>query len=56
MLKGYTRSQVVFNNEISTSVLDTRTREEIRGELGISIKPVNGGVGYQIIENDNIIV
>ena len=56
MLKGYTKSQIIFNNEIATTTLDTRTREEIRGELGISIKPINGGVGYQVIGNDNIIV
>ena len=55
--KSYTKSRVVFNTEvIETPLLDIdRTREEIRGsnDVGISIKAINGGIGYQIIGNSN---
>ena len=49
-----------FNPEI-VSTADSRvlrTREEVRnsGNTGISIQPVNAGIGYQIIENNNEII
>ena len=53
MLKGYTKSQIIFNNEIATTTLDTRTREEIRGALSVSVQPFDAGIGYQIIGNNN---
>ena len=55
--KSFSRSQVVFNNEIVSTTPDApKTREEIRGKVGISIKAINGGVGYQIVGNSNEIV
>ena len=54
MQKSFSRSKVIFNNElVSSAPSSPKTREEIRGKVGISIKATNGGVGYQIIGNSN---
>ena len=53
MHKAFTRSQVIFNNETVTTHSLLQTREEIRGDLGISVKPLDAGIGYQIIGNNN---
>lgn len=54
MQKTYTKSQVLFGSEVVTSAPDApRTREEVRGQLGINIEAVDGGIGYQIIGNNN---
>ena len=53
MHKAFTRSQVIFNNETVTTPSLLQTREEIRGDLGISVKPLDAGIGYQIIGNNN---
>ena len=54
MQKTYTKSQVLFGSEVVTSAPDApRTREEVRGQLGINIAAVDGGIGYQIIGNNN---
>ena len=54
MQKAFSRSQIIFNNEIVTTTPGvSQTREEIRGSLGVSIKAVDGGIGYQIIGNNN---
>ena len=54
MQKTYTKSQVLFNSEIVTSAPSApRTREEVRGQLGINIQAIDGGIGYQIIGNNN---
>jgi hypothetical protein len=53
MQKAFSRSQIIFNNEfVTTSPGAPQTREEVR-KLGISIKPIDGGIGYQIIGNNN---
>lgn len=59
MQKAYTRSQVIFNSEVVSTQPDApKTREEVRsdGNKGISIQAVDGGIGYQIIENNNLII
>ena len=54
MQKTYTKSQVLFNSEIVTSAPSApKTREEVRGQLGINIGAIDGGIGYQIIGNNN---
>ena len=54
MQKTFSRSQVLFGSEIVTTAPDApRTREEVRGKLGIDIKAIDGGIGYQIIGNNN---
>ena len=54
MQKAFTRSQVIFNNEIVTGAPRVpQTREEIRGQLGINIEAIDGGIGYQIIGSNN---
>ena len=54
MQKSFTRSQVIFNNELISVTPDApQTREEIRGNLGISIKPIDGGIGYQKVGTNN---
>jgi hypothetical protein len=53
MQKAFSRSQIIFNNEfVTTSPGAPQTRKEVR-KLGISIKPIDGGIGYQIIGNNN---
>ena len=54
MKKAYTRSQIIFNNEIVTTTPEAaQTREEIRGALSVSVQPFDAGIGYQIIGNNN---
>ena len=55
MQKTYTRSQVIFNNEIISSLSSTsKTREEVRASSSpVNIQEINGGIGYQIIGNSN---
>ena len=54
MNKAFSRSKIIFNTELVTTIEDApRTREEVRGKLGIDIKAIDGGVGYQIIGNNN---
>ena len=55
MQKAYSRSQIVFNNEIETTSLGApKSREEVRAASPIlNIKSIDGGVGYQIIGNNN---
>ena len=54
MQKTYTKSQVLFNSEIVTSAPSApKTREEVRGQLGINIGAIDGCIGYQIIGNNN---
>jgi len=55
MQKTYTRSQVIFNNEIISSLSSTsKTREEVRASSSpVNIQEINGGIGYQIIGNNN---
>ena len=53
MQKSFSRSKITFNNEIISTPSLSQTREEIRGVVGISIKPLDGGIGYQIIGNNN---
>ena len=57
MQKIYSRSQVIFNTEIVSTALDApKTREEVReASPGVNIGPVDGGIGYQVIEINNII-
>ena len=57
MQKTYTKSQVLFNSEIVTSAPSApKTREEVReASPGVNIGPVDGGIGYQVIEINNII-
>ena len=46
MQKTYTKSQVLFNSEIVTSAPSApKTREEVRGQLGINIGAIDGGIG-----------
>jgi hypothetical protein len=52
--KTFSRSKVIFNSEMVSTTPDApKTREEIRGNVGISIKAIDGGVGYQIVGNSN---
>ena len=56
MKKVYTRSKIIFNTELSTvSTGIPSTREEVRGELQVDYKQMEGGVGFQIIGNNNVI-
>ena len=53
-LKSFSRSKIIFNTEMVSTTPDApKTREEIRGKSGISIQPINAGIGYQIIGNSN---
>ena len=50
MQKSYTRSQVIFGTEfVSTDNVTERSREVARAGLGVSIAPIDGGIGFQII-------
>ena len=53
--KTYTKSQVLFNSEIVTSAPSApKTREEVRNvQRAHSIQQMGGGIGYQIIGNNN---
>jgi hypothetical protein len=54
MQKTFSKSQIVFGNELVTNTPDApRTREEVRGRLTANIEQVDGGIGYQIIGNNN---
>ena len=54
MVKSYSRSQVIFNSEfVTTGMEEKRSRDEIRGELGVSIQQTGVGIGYQKLETDN---
>ena len=62
MSKAFSRSKIIFNTELVTTMEDApRTREEVRGvlggALGTNIEPTGGdtggGIGYQIVENNN---
>ena len=55
MQKTFSRSQVLFGSEIVTTTPDApRTREEVRSQSGlVNIQAIDGGVGYQIIGNNN---
>jgi hypothetical protein len=54
MKKSYSRSQIIFNSElVTTSDTSYQSREELRASRAIDISPINGGVGYQIIGNNN---
>ena len=53
MKKTYSTAKIVFNKEFTTTSTVSQTREEIRGKVGIDIRPVDGGIGYQIVENNN---
>ena len=56
MVKSYTRSQVVFGAEfVSTDNAAERSREVARAAQGISIAPIDGGIGFQVIDNNNLI-
>tara|TARA_R110002167_G_scaffold7501_5_gene35656 strand:- start:1786 stop:2781 length:996 start_codon:yes stop_codon:yes gene_type:complete len=57
MLKSFTTSKVSFNTQVVSTLEKPKTREEIRKEQGkrTSIKAVAGGIGYQSLENNNII-
>tara|TARA_R110002051_G_scaffold104325_2_gene176780 strand:- start:114 stop:1112 length:999 start_codon:yes stop_codon:yes gene_type:complete len=59
MIKSFTKSQIVFKTElVSTDNVTSKTREEVRneGNKRTLIKAIDGGIGYQIIENNNLIV
>ena len=52
--KFYTKSKIVFNTELIVEPSGApKTREEVRGQLGINIGAIDGGIGYQIIGNNN---
>ena len=55
MQKTFSRSQVLFGSEIVTTTLNApRTREEVRSQSGlVNIQAIDGGIGYQIIGNNN---
>jgi len=55
MQKTFSRSQVLFGSEVVTTTLNApRTREEVRSQSGlVNIQAVDGGIGYQIIGNNN---
>ena len=56
--KSFSRSQIIFKGEVVSNLYDgvARTREEVRSEpRGMEIKQVGVGIGYQIIQNNNII-
>tara|TARA_R110000744_G_scaffold166409_2_gene283555 strand:+ start:1345 stop:2337 length:993 start_codon:yes stop_codon:yes gene_type:complete len=58
MLKSYTTSKVSFNTQIVKTLDKPKSREETRKEQGkrTSIKAVDGGIGYQVIESNNQII
>ena len=54
--KVFSNSKIVFKSEITTTGDGApKTREEVRGapNANMSIKPMIGGIGYMIINNDN---
>ena len=53
MVKAFSKSQVIFKPEFVTTPSSLQTREEIRGSLPMNIAPFDGGVGYQIVGNNN---
>ena len=56
MRKVYTRSKIIFNNElISTDLGVARTREEVRGELQVDFQTIDAGIGFQAIGINNAI-
>ena len=59
MQKSYTKSQIIFNTELVSTDLDApRTREEVRSQqafVNIGTQGLDAGIGFQIIENSNVI-
>ena len=54
MSKSFSKSKIVFNNELVSSAPDTsQTREELRSAKGISIKQIGSGIGYQETGTNN---
>jgi hypothetical protein len=55
MLKSFTTSKISFNTKIINPSEAPKDKEQIRKEQGkrTSIKATDGGVGYQIIDNNN---
>ena len=54
MSKSFSKSKIVFNNELVSSAPDiSQTREELRSAKGISIKQIGSGIGYQETGTNN---
>ena len=56
MKKVYTRSKVIFNTELTTTSTGVpSTREDVRKDLVVDYKQIDGGIGFQVIGSNNII-
>ena len=56
MVKSYTKTRVSFGTELITDGSQPRTREQIRqGAPSVNYGAINGGIGFQTIETNNII-
>ena len=56
MKKVYTRSKVIFNTELTTTSTGVpSTREDVRKDLVVDYKQIDGGIGFQVI-GSNIII
>ena len=55
--KAFSRSKIIFKPEIVSTMSDVPSSSDpgSNANLGISIQPVQGGIGYMVIGNDNTI-